>query len=270
MSHVRGWHLPFYRLLPTGPTLRQMNSKQAQLQLMGWIGSLPSVCWGKTSAHLLLRFDAAGDAFGSLDSERCLDGWKTRHVVWGSQSVGTAPSDWPDIGRAWSQAALSAALIWQKHRQPKQWLATSLIAQTTSWYNYTIRKLTRHCVCSRHMFPALYVTQTGSHREREGEELNCPAAQSWPRFYTTTFWITVKSCLVFFLHTSGFIRLIWCQYSRCVWLTSTSRWACLIRNTQVNWVTGFSHRVRTEYRETVTLTFCILNLLNFTVEEPTW
>lgn len=42
MSDVIGRHLPFRYLLPTSLAPRQMNSKHAQLQLMGWIGSLSS------------------------------------------------------------------------------------------------------------------------------------------------------------------------------------------------------------------------------------
>lgn len=60
MSDVRGRHLPFRCLLPTDLTLLQMKSKQAQLQLIGSIGSLSAFCAGKTSAqaahtHLLLQ-----------------------------------------------------------------------------------------------------------------------------------------------------------------------------------------------------------------------
>lgn len=81
MSHVRGWHLPFYRLLPTGPTLCQMNSKQAQLQLMGWIGSLQNIrsaCKQHTFSWGLMLLEMLS-ALRTLSW--CLDGWKTRQQL---------------------------------------------------------------------------------------------------------------------------------------------------------------------------------------------
>lgn len=186
MSDVRGWHLPFLGLLPTGLAPCQINSKQAQLQLMGWIGSLSSFCLQKTSAHPAntppevciaeaRKYQILTALTSSFSWHHTSQSFKTRSwmkgcVMWRSQTVGNAISDGFDSTMVWSQGLLSLALISHKHTQPKQWQATFLIAQITSWYNYTIRKLTRQCVCcSRSMYPTLYVRERGRQRGWVGE-----------------------------------------------------------------------------------------------------
>lgn len=142
--------------LHTSPTPHQMNSKQVQLQLMGWLGSLSAFppsgnirppCKHTFSKRMHPMFSynhlkinlfsfVSIIKYKDLDETACLRR---------SQSVGTTVSDGLDSTSVEPRFAITGTHRTQTHTVRTK--GSNILIAQTSWCNYTVRKLTRQCVC---------------------------------------------------------------------------------------------------------------------------